>query len=85
MTQHLQLDAQDQAALRKLDSDFTISADGEVAVVSGEMELTVKRPDHDGGNQFLLTLTFPGGEELSGYGGRSCSNSSTSKRTKAEK
>ena len=38
MTPRLQFDAQDKAALRKLDDDFTISADGEHAVVSGEME-----------------------------------------------
>lgn len=64
MTPRLQFDAQDKAALRKLDDDFTISADGEHAVVSGEMEITVERPADDGGSLFLLMITFPGGEQL---------------------
>jgi hypothetical protein len=58
------LDEQDQRALSALDADFTISADGETATVAGEMELKIIRPDHDGGNQFWLTLQLPGGEEL---------------------
>jgi hypothetical protein len=44
----MQLDTQDQAALRALD-DFTISADGETATVVGEMEVVVVRPADDDG------------------------------------
>ena len=64
MARCLQFDAQDQAALQALDSDITISADGEVATVTGEMEVEVVRPVDDGGNRFRLTITFPNGEEL---------------------
>ena len=64
MARCMQFDAQDKAALHKLDDDFTISADGEVATVAGEMELKIIRPDHDGGTQFWLTIQLPGGEEL---------------------
>jgi hypothetical protein len=60
----MRFDAQDQAVLAALDSDFTISADGEIASITGEMELKIIRPDHDGGNQFWLTIQLPGGEEL---------------------
>jgi hypothetical protein len=55
----MRLDDQDRAALLKLDDDFTISTDGERAVISGEMELKIIRPDHDGGAQFWLTLQLP--------------------------
>ena len=48
-------------ALPKLDDDFIISADGEHAVISGEMEITVERPAAD---RFQMMLKFPGGEEL---------------------
>ena len=58
------LDDQDKAALHKLDDDFTISADGEVAKVVGEMEVEIVRPADDGGARFWLTIKFPGGEEL---------------------
>jgi hypothetical protein len=60
MARCLRFDAQDKAVLRALD-DFTISADGETATVAGEMEIKVVRPD---GDQFWLTITLPGGEEL---------------------
>ena len=58
------LDAQDRAALRALDDGFVISADGETATVTGEMEITVVRPADDGGARFWLTIRFPSGEEL---------------------
>jgi hypothetical protein len=62
MSQHIQLDASDIKALRVLDSDFIISADGEVAKLVGEMEVTVVRPADDGGARLLLTLKLPNGE-----------------------
>jgi hypothetical protein len=62
MPQHMRLDAQDRQALRALDTDFVISADGETATVAGEMEVVVVRPVD--GDQFWLTITFPGGETL---------------------
>ena len=64
MARCLRLDTQDHAALHKLDDTFTISSDGETATVTGEMELKIIRPDHDGGNQFWLTIQLPGVEEL---------------------
>jgi hypothetical protein len=48
----MRLDAQDKRALRALDHDFVISADNETATVSGEMEIAIIRPTHDGGEQF---------------------------------
>ena len=63
MAQHLQFDAQDRAALAALD-EFTISADGETARVTGEMEVVIVRPADDGGARFRLTIKSPGGEEL---------------------
>jgi hypothetical protein len=63
MSEHMQLDTQDRAALRALD-EFTIDADGKTAKVAGEMEVTIVRPADDDGIRFLLTLRFPGGEEL---------------------
>jgi hypothetical protein len=57
------LDDQDKAALRALE-DFTISADGETAMVGGEMEVVVTRPVDDDGTRFLLTIRFPGGQTL---------------------
>ena len=63
MAQHLQFDAQDREALAALD-EFTISADGETARVTGEMEVVIVRPADDGGARFRLTIKFPGGEEL---------------------
>jgi len=64
MARCMKLDDQDQRALRKLDNDFVISADGEVAMVEGEMQVELVRPVDDGGAQFWLTIRFPGGEEL---------------------
>ena len=64
MARCLQLDDQDRAALRKLDDDFAITADGETATVAGEMEVEIVRPADDGGDRFWLTIRFPGGEEL---------------------
>jgi hypothetical protein len=61
MPRHMKFDAQDKAALRALDSDFVISADGETATVAGEMEVVIVRPADD---RFQLTLKFPGGETL---------------------
>jgi hypothetical protein len=57
----MRLDAQDNAALRALDDDFTINADGETAVINGEMEIVLVRPADD---RFQLTLEFPSGETL---------------------
>jgi hypothetical protein len=59
----MQLDNQDQAALRALD-DFTISADGEIASIKGEMKVEVVRPADDDGARFLLSIEFPNGEKL---------------------
>ena len=64
MARCMQFDDQDRAALRALDDDFVISADGEVATVAGEMEVKIIRPADDGGTQFWLTIQLPGGEEL---------------------
>jgi hypothetical protein len=50
-------------ALRALD-EFTIDSDGETATITGEMKVVVVRPAADDGVRFLLTLQFPGGEEL---------------------
>jgi hypothetical protein len=60
----MQFDAQDKAALRALDTDFTISTDGETATVVGEMEVVMVRPADGGGARFRLTLKFPSGETL---------------------
>jgi hypothetical protein len=54
----------DKQALHKLDNDFTISPDGETASITGEMTIELVRPADDGGAQFWLAITFPGGEEL---------------------
>jgi hypothetical protein len=59
----MKLDAKDLAALAALD-DFNISDGGEVATVSGQMEVEVTRLASDGGDQFQLRFTFPGGEPL---------------------
>ena len=56
-----QLDSLDQAALRALDSDFTIDASGEVATIAGNIEIEIVRV---GGDRFQFTVTFPGGEEF---------------------
>jgi hypothetical protein len=57
----MRLDAQGNAALRALDDDFTINADGETAVINGGMEIVLVRPADD---RFQLTLEFPSGETL---------------------
>ena len=64
MAKCLPFDTQDKAALRALDHDFVISADGERAVISGEMEVAIVRPADAGGARLWLTIKFPGGEEL---------------------
>ena len=64
MAKCMPFDNQDKAALRKLDDDFTFSTDGEVAAISGEMEVEIVRPADDGGAQLWLTITFPGGEKF---------------------
>ena len=64
MAQRLQFDVQDQAALRALDDTFTLDAAGEVATVTGEMEVEVIRLADDDGARFKLTIRFPNGEEL---------------------
>ena len=64
MTRNIRFDTQDRAALAALDSDFTISADGETARVTGEMEVEFVRPADDGGARFWLTIRFPSGETL---------------------
>jgi hypothetical protein len=64
MTRRLRFDERDKTALRALADDFTIGADGEVAVVAGEMEVAIIRPADDGGAQFWLALTLPSGETL---------------------
>jgi hypothetical protein len=63
MVQCMRFDNQDRAALRALD-DFTITSNGEIAKVVGEMEVTVVRPAHDGGDQFWLTIKFASDETL---------------------
>ena len=86
MARCMRLDDQDKAALHKLDDDFAFSADGETASITGEMEVEIIRPADDGGTQFWLTITFPGGEELDVRIARaSCWNSSTLKRTNPER
>jgi hypothetical protein len=64
MPQHMRLDTQDKAALRKLDHDFEFNIDGERAVISGEMEVEIVRPADDGGARLWLTITFPNNETL---------------------
>jgi hypothetical protein len=64
MARCMRFSGQDKLVLRALDTDFVISADGETATVTGEMEVKIVRPDHDGGAQFWLTIKFPSGETL---------------------
>ena len=64
MARCMRFDEQDKRALRALDSDFTISTDGETATVAGEMEIEIVRVAHDGGDRLWLTITLPGGEEF---------------------
>jgi len=60
-------DEQDKAVLRALDGDFTIRTDGngDTATLAGEMKIEMCRPAFDGGSQFWITITLPGGDELS--------------------
>ena len=82
MARCTRFDDQDKAALRALDDDFTISTDGETAMVVGEMEVEIVRPADDGGARFWLTIKFPSGETLDvRTRALSCCSSSTSKRT----
>jgi hypothetical protein len=60
----MQLDNQDKAALRALDADFAVDADGEIAKVTGKMEVEIIRPADNDGAQLLLTIVFPGGERF---------------------
>jgi hypothetical protein len=60
----MRLNEQDKAALRALDADFTVSADGELGSIRGEMEVVVVRPVEDDGARLLFTLRFPGGEKF---------------------
>jgi hypothetical protein len=62
MPRHIKFDDLDKRAFAVLDDDFVISSDGETATVTGEMEVTAVRPTD--GDQFWLTIKFPGGEEL---------------------
>jgi hypothetical protein len=64
MPQHMRLDDQDKRALHALDDGFVISADGERAVISGEMEVEIIRPAEDGGARLWPTITFPNNETL---------------------
>jgi len=63
MARCMRFDNQDRPALRALDH-FTISADGEIATVAGEMKVEVVRPADDGGGRLWLTIRLPGGEDL---------------------
>jgi hypothetical protein len=64
MAQHLQLDARDHAALRKLDPNFNFSDNNEIASVAGEMVVEVVRLVDADGTRLRMTLTFPNGEPL---------------------
>jgi len=59
MTDRIQFDFLDKAALRKLDNDFTIDTSGEIATITGDIEIV-----RVGGDRFQFTVTFPGGEEF---------------------
>jgi hypothetical protein len=59
MTDRVRFDSDDEAALRALDPDFSIAADGEVATSVGDIEIV-----RVGGDRFQLTVTFPGGEKF---------------------
>jgi hypothetical protein len=61
MADRVRFDSRDKAALRKLDTDFTIAADGEVATIAGNIEIEIVRV---AGERFQLTLNFPGGMEF---------------------
>jgi hypothetical protein len=61
MTDRVRLDLQDKAALRALDSDFVIAADGEVATIAGDMKVEIIRVADE---RYQLAINFPGGEEF---------------------
>ena len=80
------LDDQDQRALRKLDDDFVISADGEHAMVSGEMEVEIMRPAEDAVSILADGQISQRRRTRSADSARSsCWSSSILKRTRAEK
>jgi hypothetical protein len=60
----MRLDDQDKRALHALDDTFTVNNNGEVASITGEMEITIIRPADDGGARFWLTIRFPSNETL---------------------
>jgi hypothetical protein len=60
----MKLDPQDLAALRALDTNFTLNDDGTVATVEGHMLVVATRPDQMDGTQIWLKFSFPGGEQL---------------------
>jgi hypothetical protein len=60
MTQYVQLDNQDRAALAIL-AEFEISNDGKTAVASGTMEVEIVRPADD---RLRLTIEFPSDEKF---------------------
>ena len=57
----MRLDDLDRRALEALDGDFKIIANGERAVISGEMEIEIIRPTDD---RLEMTVKFPGGEDF---------------------
>ena len=59
MTDRIQFDSQDRAALRALDNDFMIDPSEEVATSVGDIEIV-----RVAGDRFQFTVTFPGGEEF---------------------
>ena len=83
MTRNMRFDDQDKRALRALELDFAISADGEIATVAGEMKVELVRPADDGGGRLWLTIRLPGGEEFAVRVFRSALlEAAASKRTK---
>jgi hypothetical protein len=60
MTDRLQLDFQDRAALRALDGDFAIGADGEIATIA-DTKVKITRVADD---RLQLAIIFPGGVEF---------------------
>jgi hypothetical protein len=46
MAKCMAFDVQDRLVLRALDTDFVISADGETATVTGEMEVKIVPVEH---------------------------------------
>jgi hypothetical protein len=60
VTDRVGFDLQDRAALRALDSDFVIAADGEVATIADTRIEIVRGTD----DRYRLTITFSGGEKF---------------------